>query len=202
MGTILHTSNGGVIPVELTSFSAEVIEDGVMLNWTTATETNNQGFEIQRSEVRDQMSDWGKIGFVAGHGTTTEPKSYSFIDTEVTTEIYKYRLRQIDYDGTFTYTNEVEVVIDFTPKEFMLYQNYPNPFNLNTVISYQLPVNSNITLKVYDILGNEVATLVNEEKQPGNYEVKWNASNVSSGIYFYQLMTGDYVDTKKMILLK
>jgi photosystem II stability/assembly factor-like uncharacterized protein len=202
-GIVLHTSTGGIIPVELISFTAEVIEDGVKLEWTTATETNNQGFEIERASLSASPSQgWEKIGFVEGYGTTTEPRSYSFIDKEVATRIYKYRLKQIDFDGSFTYSNEIQVDVNLTPKEFLLYQNYPNPFNLNTVISYQLPVNSNVTLKVYDILGNEVATLVNEEKQPGIYEVEFDASSLASGIYLYQLKSGAFFQTNKMVLLR
>jgi hypothetical protein len=173
----------------------------------------------------DGMS-WETIGFVSGFGTTTEPKTYSFIDENVTTGTYKYRLKQIDFDGSFEYSNEIEVEVDFTPKEFVLYQNYPNPFNPSTKIRFvipnevrnlkdfssQAPRNDNtfITLKVYDLLGNEVATLVNEEKQPGVYEVEFNSQvshsgevrNLTSGVYFYQLQAGDFVRTMKMILTK
>ncbi len=204
-----------IVPVELASFNASVINDKVQLNWTTATETNNSGFEIERQVGSWQLAvgnpsgdgaSWETIGFVQGFGTTTEPKSYSFTDQYVTTGTYKYRLKQVDFDGLFEYSNEIEVEVDFTPKEFVLYQNYPNPFNPNTVISYQLPVKSNVLLKVYDVLGNEAATLVDEEKQPGIYEVEFNISVIkhlqSSGIYFYQLKTSDFVQTKKMVFLK
>ena len=201
-GVVLHTSTGGIIPVELISFTVEVVEDGVKLNWTTATEANNQGFEVQRSEVKSQKSEWEKIGFVQGFGTTTEPRSYSFTDKNVTAGIYKYRLKQIDYDGTFSYSDVVDVVLNQVPEEFKLYQNYPNPFNLTTVISYQLPVISNVTLKVFDTLGNEITTLVNEAKQPGVYEVEFDASLLASGIYLYQLKTDAFVQTKKMVLAK
>jgi photosystem II stability/assembly factor-like uncharacterized protein len=210
-GTILHTSNGGVIPVELTSFSAEVIDDGVMLNWTTATEINNQGFEIQRQVGSQQLavgnlpngeSSWETIGYVAGFGTTTEPKSYSFTDENVTTGIYKYHLKQIDYDGTFSFSDIVEVEFNQVPEEFRLYQNYPNPFNPKTSIQYAISSRQFVTLKVYDILGNEIATLVNEEKQPGVYEVEFDASSLASGIYLYQLKTGAFVQTNKMVLLR
>jgi hypothetical protein len=202
------------IPVELISFTAQRTDAGVELNWKTATETNNSGFEIfrgiypERNRRTQNDNEWETIGFVPGFGTTTEPKSYSFIDENVTTGIYKYRLKQIDFDGSFTYSTEIEGEVDFTPKEFVLYQNYPNPFNPSTVISYQLPVISNVTLKVYDILGNEIATLVNEEKQPGVYEVEFGNVGTSrdlslpSGVYFYQLKTGSFSSIKKMVLLK
>ncbi|HSW54189.1 MAG TPA: T9SS type A sorting domain-containing protein, partial [Ignavibacteriaceae bacterium] len=200
------------VPVELVSFTAALLNNKTQINWTTVTETNNSGFEIERasSSTTPRQEGWETIGFIPGFGTTTEPKSYSFIDENVTTGIYKYRLKQIDFDGSFEYSNEIEVDVDFTPKEFVLYQNYPNPFNPKTVISYQLPVSGNVTLKVYDILGNEVVTLVNEEKQPGVYEVEFNTRvshsgevrNLSSGIYFYQLKAGSFIQIKKMILAK
>jgi photosystem II stability/assembly factor-like uncharacterized protein len=207
-GVILHTSNGGIIPVELISFTAEVIQDGVMLNWTTATETNNSGFEILRKTQND--NEWEAIGFVTGNGTTTESRSYSFTDENVTTGRYKYRLKQIDYDGTFSFSDVVEVEFNKIPEEFRLYQNYPNPFNPSTKIKYTIPnVEMNrgaslqmVTLKIYDILGNEVTTLVNEEKLPGVYEVEFDASSIASGIYLYQLKTSAFVQTNKMILTK
>ena len=153
------------------------------------------------------MKDWEAIGFVPGFGTTTEPKSYSFIDEDVIIGTYKYRLKQIDFDGTFTYSNEIKVEVDFTPKEFILYQNYPNPFNPTTIIKYEIPGqarNDNVLviLKVYDVLGNEIATLVNEEKPAGEYEVDWNAGELPSGIYFYQMNAGSFISIKKMVLLK
>ncbi len=168
---------------------------------------------IRKFEAQND-NEWEEIGFVPGFGTTTEPKSYSFIDENVTTGTYKYRLKQIDFDGTFTYSNEIEVAVDFTPKEFVLYQNYPNPFNPTTTIKFEIPLSppllqgeseaiAFVTLKVYDILGNEVATLVNEEKQPGVYEVEFDAFICfASGMYFYKLQAGTFVQTKKMILAK
>jgi trimeric autotransporter adhesin len=189
-----------IVPVEMISFTGTSYPNQVELIWSTATEINNQGFEIHRKS--QNRNEWQTIGFVPGFGTTTEPKSYSYIDERVISGNYRYRLKQIDFDGSFTYSNEIEVVVDFTPKEFVLYQNYPNPFNPNTVISYQLPVNGNATLKVYDVLGNEVAILVNDEKQPGVYKIEFDASMFSSGIYFYQLKAGNYIQTKKMVLMK
>jgi hypothetical protein len=204
-----------VIPVEFTSFTASVLqnEKAIQLNWTTATETNNSGFEILRFTQND--NEWKTIGLVPGFGTTTEPKSYSFIDENITTGTYKYRLKQIDFNGTFEFSNEIEVKVDFTPMEFVLYQNYPNPFNPTTTIKYEIPLGfaaspfnkggtkgAFVTLKVYDILGNEVATLVNEEKQPGVYEVEFDASLLASGLYLYKLQSGSFVQTMKMILTK
>jgi hypothetical protein len=190
------------VPVELTSFSAASNNDQVSLNWSTATELNNHIFEIER---KMEKQEFYTIGFVQGNGTTTEVHNYTYTDKNVERGKYFYRLKQIDYQGTYQYSNEIEVDVLGILK-FNLSQNYPNPFNPNTVISYQLPVTSNVTLKVYDVLGNEIATLVNEEKQPGVYEVEFNTSSIkdlpSSGIYFYQLRAGDYTETKKMILLK
>ncbi len=205
-GNILITNNGG-IPVELISFSADVNLNGVSLTWATATETNNQGFEIQRSEDSkiEKLQEWEIVGFVSGNGTTTEPQSYSFIDENLSASKYQYRLKQIDFDGTFEYSSTIEVEVN-SPTKFSLEQNYPNPFNPSTKISWQSPVISWQTLKVYDILGNEIATLVNEEKSAGQYEVEFNPEssikNPASGIYFYQLKAGDFVETKKMILMK
>jgi hypothetical protein len=187
-----------VIPVELTSFTATIINNDVILNWTTVTEVNNQGFEVQR---RTRESEFENIGFVPGFGTTTEPKSYNFTDSEVSSGKYSYKLKQIDFDGSFEYSDEVEIEA-FMPWEFSFEQNYPNPFNPSTKISWQVPVGGWQTLKIYDVLGNEVATLVDEYKPAGKYEVEWNASELPSGVYFYQLKAEEYVNTKKMMLIK
>jgi len=207
-GIILKTNNGGT-PVELISFTSTVVGNVVKLAWITATETNNSGFEILRSAQND--NDWETIGFVPGFGTTTEPKSYSYTDENIKSGIYKYRLKQKDFDGTVTYSHEIEVEIDLTPKEFVLNQNYPNPFNPSTKIKFTIPSVGtqravSVQLKVYDVLGNEIATLVNEELPAGEFEVEFNTSSIkhnpSSGIYFYQLKSGRFVMTKKMVLLK
>ncbi|MBK7229250.1 MAG: T9SS type A sorting domain-containing protein [Ignavibacteriales bacterium] len=201
-----------VIPAELISFNAIPQNNSVNLNWQTATETNNQGFAIERKQVFSQQSsagneEWNAIGFVSGNGTTFEPQSYSFVDENLISGKYKYRLKQIDYDGTFTYSNEIEVEI--SPGEFALEQNYPNPFNPSTSIYYSIGSKQLVQLKVYDVLGNEIATLVNEEKPSGMYNVQFTMTNLpagrqgfSSGVYFYKLQAGELVQTKKMILLK
>jgi len=193
-----------IVPVELTSFTASVSNNSVALNWITATELNNSGFEIERSfhaERSRSMTDWENIGFVNGHGTTSETHSYSFIDNNLSTGKYIYRLKQIDFDGASAYSNEVEIDLRL-PQTFSLEQNYPNPFNPSTKINWQSPAGSHQTLKVYDILGNEVATLVNEYREAGRYEVTLDASNFTSGIYFYSLKAGSLVETRKMILIK
>ena len=187
-----------IIPVELTSFTADVIDDAVVLNWSTATETNNSGFEIQRKAENRQ---WEKVGFITGSGTTTESRLYSFTDNSVNNGIYSYRLKQIDYDGSFEYSDVVEVEVT-APIEFALHQNYPNPFNPSATINYKISELSNVTLKVYDVLGNVIETLVNEEKQSGIYNVEFDATGLSSGIYLYRLQAGNFIETKKMLLLK
>ncbi len=198
-----------VIPVELISFTSSVIENNVNLNWMTATETNNMGFQVERKQVHNPQSsvsnqEWNAINFVDGKGTTAEPQAYAFHDKNLAVGEYKYRLKQIDFDGSYFYSNEVEVEIS-SPNKFVLEQNYPNPFNPSTKISWQSPVSSWQTLKVYDILGNQVATLVDEFRQAGNYDIEFDPSttkHLSSGVYFYELRAGSFIQTKKMILLQ
>jgi hypothetical protein len=192
-----------VVPVELISFTANMINDKVELNWQTATELNNQVFQIERRKTQDEgIKEWENIGSINGSGTTTEPQSYTFIDENISAGIYQYRLKQMDYDGSFEYSNEIEVYVGIAPKEFVLEQNYPNPFNPSTTIKFQLPNDGMVTLKVYDILGNEVTTLINEQKPQGRYEVNFNASQLASGVYVYKLRAGDFISSKKMIHLK
>ncbi len=193
------------VPVELISFIAISNDDEVLLNWSTATETNNKGFEILRFAQND--SEWKNIAFVPGFGTTTEPHSYSFKDKNLKEGKYQFRLKQIDFDGTTSCSRIVEIEI-ILPTNFSLEQNYPNPFNPITTIKFTVPVTlsevegSLVKLKVYDVLGKEVASLINEYKQAGSHEFEFNATDLPSGTYFYQLRTGSYFATKKMILLK
>ncbi|MDZ7625420.1 MAG: S8 family serine peptidase [Ignavibacteriaceae bacterium] len=204
-----------IVPVELVSFNYELFDGSVNLSWITATEINNQGFEIERTRLRSSNyaeASWATIGFVPGFGTTTEPKSYSFIDEEISAGTYNYRLKQIDFDGSIEYSNEIEVEV-MAPNKFSLEQNYPNPFNPSTIIKYAISNKQFVQLKVYDVLGNEVATLVNEELPAGEYEVDFHSNdnseqsfrlvrNLSSGVYFYKLIAGTFSETKKMILAK
>ena len=189
-----------VTPVELTSFTASLSVSSVQLNWVTASEINNSGFEILRHAQNEY--DWRKIGFVQGFGTTTESKSYSFIDENVREGIYKYRLKQIDFDGTCKYSDEVEIIVESTSNEFVLDQNYPNPFNPTTTINYSLKDNSQVSLKIFNTLGEEIKTLVNEIKPAGNFQVEFDASELPSGVYIYRMQAGDFVSTKKMLMLK
>ncbi|MCK9408914.1 MAG: T9SS type A sorting domain-containing protein, partial [Bacteroidetes bacterium] len=201
-------SNDNPLPVELVSFTASAQKNTVELQWRTVTEVNNYGFEIERRAKDDRHLQgdghlaWKKIGFIEGNGTTIASKQYSFTEKNLSAGKYSYRLKQIDRDGKFTYSQTVEVSIANAPKEFALEQNYPNPFNPATVISYQLPVSSLVTLKVYDAIGREVATLVNEVKEAGSYSSQFDGTKLSSGIYFARLQSGDKVQLKKMILLK
>jgi len=167
------------------------------LDWSTATELNNRGFEIERS-VDDK--DFITRGFVEGAGTSTEMHEYSFTEDALNGNIY-YRLKQIDYDGNYNYSKSIEIKSVYV-SNFELSQNYPNPFNPVTSIQYSVSSRQFVTLKVYDALGNEIMTLVNEEKPAGNYEVEFNGTGFSSGVYFYKLSAGSFVETKKMILMK
>jgi hypothetical protein len=189
------------VPVELTSFSATGDYGVVELSWITATETNNRGFEVQRSAG----SEFEAIAFVEGHGTTTEIQAYSYID-RIDAGSYSYRLKQVDFDGTFEYSNVVEVDVAVL-REFALDQNYPNPFNPSTKIAFRLAVDSKVSLKVFDVLGQEVATLVNTNLVAGGHNIDFNASLLNSGVYFYRIeATGidgsNFIDVKKMILTK
>ena len=196
------------LPVELNSFTAKAVDSKVTLNWRTATEVNNYGFEIERTVGSPQSSvgsqsqnTWEKIGFIQGHGNSNSQKDYSFTDENPSDGLVNYRLKQIDNDGNFKYSSIVEVTS--LPTKYSLGQNYPNPFNPSTTISYQLPVAAgHVSLKVYDVLGREVATLVNEQKAPGNYEVKFDGSKLASGVYIYRIEAGKFSDLKKLLLIK
>jgi len=194
-----------VLPVELTSFSAATIGKNVKLSWNTATEINNYGFEVERSVVK---GEWEKIGFVNGNGNSNSPKDYSFVDDNlpagrqgVSTGKYSYRLKQIDNDGQFEYSKTIEVDMNGV-KKFELTQNYPNPFNPTTTISYILPQAGLVRLTLYNILGQEIRTLVNEVKEAGTHSINFNASDLNSGVYVYKIESGSFTQTKKMTLVK
>ena len=204
-GNITGTLTGGgtqcgqlPLPVELTTFSATVKDYLVNLYWKTETEINNYGFEIER---KSKECEWKKINFVGGYGNSNSPKEYSYVDKNpIGGSKFQYRLKQIDNDGQSEYSDAVEVEV--VPTEFALYQNYPNPFNPTTTIRYQLPKESEVAIKIYDMLGSEVLELLNEQKEAGIYEVEFNADNLSSGTYIYRIIADNIVQTKKMILLK
>ncbi|MCK9408915.1 MAG: T9SS type A sorting domain-containing protein [Bacteroidetes bacterium] len=196
------------LPVELVSFTVTAKNNAVEVQWKTATEQNNYGFDVERRAVDDRHLQgdghlaWKKIGFIEGNGSTNSPKQYSFTNKNLSAGKYSYRLKQIDRDGKFSYSQSVEVTINSVPKVFALEQNYPNPFNPSTTINYQLPVNSHVTLKVYDAIGREVATLVNEVKEAGTYSTTFDASELSSGMYLLRLQGQDHVKVKKIMLMK
>lgn len=208
------------LPVELTSFDAELIGNSVRLNWETATEVNNYGFDVERKYQvsSSEYQDWEKIGFVEGNGSTNSPREYSFTDDNLPdADNVSYRLKQIDIDGKYSYSKVVEVnlteitgVEDEKQYTFALEQNYPNPFNPVTTISYTIPnvvdaksaSVTNTKLIVYNVLGQQVQTLVNEIKPAGNYQVQFDGSNLPSGIYFYTLSYGEFLQTRKLVLLK
>jgi hypothetical protein len=194
----LNNTWNSTVPVELTSFSGSVSNKNVNLNWTTATEANNSGFEVERKSAN---TTWQKLGFVSGNGTTTEKQSYSFTDRNLTEGNYSYRLKQVDFNGEFEYSNAIEVLVT-APNKFELSQNYPNPFNPTTAISFTLPQAGNVKLSVYNLLGQEVQTLVNGFMESGLHSVNFEAKNLNSGIYLYKLEANGISSVRKMTLIK
>jgi hypothetical protein len=210
------TANGGIyihtdhtIPVELKYFTAEKLSEKVLLKWSTATELNNKGFEIERLFVSNFNNKWERIGFVEGKGTSTQQQYYQYYDEVNIPGTYKYRLKQIDFDGSFTYSDEIMIEVILSDK-FILYQNYPNPFNPITTISWQSPIGGRQTIKLYDFLGREIETIVDGYYEAGKHSTFYIInSTLPSGVYFYQLRVVDsstgnvvYKDTKKMVLIK
>ncbi len=200
-GRIVAFSGGlfGTIPVELFSFSVKKHGNDALLNWVTASEVNNMGFVIER---KSEEGFFSVVSFVQGSGTSPDRHYYEFIDKNLPTGKYTYRLKQVNFDGTSEYSNEVEIEIGL-PIDFELFQNYPNPFNPVTTIKYSLPIEGKVTLKIFDILGNEVATIVkNELKEAGYHNAEFNAKKIASGVYFYKLESGRFNSIKKMIIIK
>jgi hypothetical protein len=196
------TINSDILPVELTSFTASLSRMNAELHWSTATEVNNHGFEVERRSTET----WNTIGFVGGAGTSNSPKEYSFTDKNLTSGTYSYRLKQIDRDGMFSYSHAVEVIAGRTDNSFSLTQNYPNPFNPSTTIEYNIETPSHVSLKIYNLIGDEMATLVNSRQDAGSYVVSFNTSKgmykFPSGVYFYRLQAGTSISTKRLILMK
>jgi hypothetical protein len=201
--TVPVTMNLQEIPVELSSLRAAADKNNVVINWTTATETNNSGFFVERKTAKN--TEWTQAGFVEGKGTTTQINSYSFVDKGLAVGTYTYRLKQVDLDGTFEYSSSIEVEVT-APQEYTLYQNYPNPFNPATTIEYSLPEKSNVTISIYTALGELVKTLVNESVEAGYQKSTFDATNLPSGTYIYQIRATSegrtFVDSKKMMLIK
>ena len=189
-----------IIPVELSSFTASVSKNSVTLNWSTATETNNSGFEIQR---KLDKSKWERIAFVEGNGTTTESQNYSIIDdiSPIETKTIKYRLKQLDYDGSYEFSKVVEIT-QLAPTRFELDQNYPNPFNPTTTVRFSLPADVRVRINIYNSLGELIAEVINKDYEAGYHRVEFSGFIIPSGIYFYRLQADDFIETKKMILMK
>ena len=195
--------NNHPLPVELTSFTATTSQNTVDLKWQTKTEVANYGFEVERKigSTVTQESSWGIIGFIQGRGNSNSPIDYSFIDENpIGGSKFFYRLKQIDTDGKFEYSKEIEV--ELVPEEFNLFQNYPNPFNPTTTIKFALQKAGIVNLTVYNMLGEQIVTLINEVKEAGFYDVQFDARNLSTGIYVYRLSAGDFIQTKKLTLMK
>ncbi len=193
------------LPVELSSFSASTIEKKIVqLKWNTETEINNYGFEVQRSKYTNK--DWKTLGFVSGHGTSNSKQSYVFVDNNILSSgIYFYRLKQIDQDGTNTYSNAILINFGF-PSKYEVFQNYPNPFNPSTIIEYNIPEECYVDIDIFDSQGTKVSDLVTKNHPAGNYKVSFNGGGLSSGVYFCRIQakgkTKTFSSTKKMILLR
>ncbi len=189
--------------MELTSFNAEVEGNNVKLNWVTATQLNNQGFEIQR---KTEGLEFRTVGFVKGEGTTSEQKSYSFVDKNLEDGSYTYRLKQLDFNGAFAYSSTINVSVEL-PRVYSLSQNYPNPFNPTTMIKYSLPEAQHVTLEIYNSLGEKIRTLVNNAQDVGNHTIQWDGLNslgrsAASGMYLYKMTAGKFTSVKKMLLIR
>ncbi|MEK9135712.1 MAG: T9SS type A sorting domain-containing protein, partial [Bacteroidota bacterium] len=200
----------GALPIQLAYLTAQMSTNGrsLQVNWGTLTEVNNYGFWVEKSPNDQAHYQTISGSFTPGHGTTNEPQHYSFTDNNISSGVWYYRLKQQDLDGTIHYTEGVQIDIltsvkELAPKEFALLQNYPNPFNPSTEIKFSVEVNGLATLKIYNVLGQEVATLFNEIAEAGQYyKVRLDANNLASGVYFYKLESGQKKDLKKMLLLK
>lgn len=198
-GTLQIDTTNILLPVELSGFTSNVNRNNVTLNWSTTMETNNSGFDIERSR---NNGHWTMIGFTQGNGSSSSFNNYSFEDNNLNSGVYKYRLKQIDYNGNYEYFDLQNEVVVGRPNEFSLKQNYPNPFNPTTKIDFDLPRDGFVRLKLFDINGREIKTLVNEYRNSGYYSINLEASALSTGVYIYRLEAGNFISTKKLILLK
>jgi len=200
--TFGNTPLGEPLPVELSVFAAVQIGYSVLLKWRTETEINNFGFDVERaSYFNGAIQHWDKIVFVEGNGNSNSPKNYSFTDNPKIGSKYYYRLKQIDSDGQTEYSDVISIEIKI-PNQYALYQNYPNPFNSATNITYNIPTDGIVSLKVYDIMGSEIGTLINDNQKAGVYTIPFDAKNLSSGIYICKISTYSYSSSIKMILMK
>ncbi|MDR3668355.1 MAG: YCF48-related protein [Ignavibacteriaceae bacterium] len=198
-GQVFRYAKSSPTPVELSSFMANTNGNNISITWSTASEKNNYGFELERG---NNLNSFRQILFIKGSGTYTGKSSYSFLDKDLMPGTYYYRLKQTDLNGSFKYYYLGSEIQIGNPVSYELSQNYPNPFNPSTLIKYAIPNDGMVTLKVYDISGKEVAVLVNEDQKAGNYSVDFDAHHLSSGIYFYKIESGNYNSTKKLVLIK
>ena len=198
MLTFDNTGSGNLLPVELSSFTSTVNGQSVNLNWVTQTEKNSNKFDVQRELVN---SDWITLGSVKAAVLSNSPKQYSYTDNKLQSGKYQYRLKMIDNDGSFAYSKVIEVDIA-APKEFKLSQNYPNPFNPSTKITYNIPMDVVVKLIVYDIMGREVVSLVNENKKAGSYDVTFDGNRFASGVYFCKMTAKNFTNSIKMLMIK
>ncbi|MEO8664332.1 MAG: FG-GAP-like repeat-containing protein [Ignavibacteria bacterium] len=196
----------GPLPVELTSFTSNVNGMNVSLKWTTASEINNSGFDIERSNIIDHpeqhQTGWSKVGYLIGKGTIFTSSDYEFTDRNLTSGKYKYRLKQIDFNGNYEYYDLSGEVVIGVPEKYFLSQNYPNPFNPVTNLEFGISDLGFVSLKIFDMAGREITELIGKNMEAGYYKVNFDGSNLSSGIYFYRLQSVDFIETKKMMLLK
>jgi hypothetical protein len=196
-GTICN----GPLPVTISSFSSAVYKNNVTLSWRTETELNNSGFDVERKTTKE-ADQWRKIAFVQGSGNSSEPKTYTFDDNKLQTAAYRYRLKQIDFNGNYEYYELENDVSVLPPGSFRVSQNYPNPSNPKSKIDYEIPESGRVTIKLYNMLGQELMTIVNEFMEAGYFTAEFDGSNLASGVYFYRLKTSGFADVKKLILLK
>ena len=196
------TSCNSPMPVEMVTFSASVNKASVTLSWQTSSELNNRGFEVYRSG-KNTNTDWTKAGFVNGSGSKNTPSHYTYSDEQLSAGKYYYRLKQIDYNGNFEYHNLNGFAEITGPNKYELSQNYPNPFNPVTKINFSLPAGTNVSIKVYDVSGRQISTIVNNKFLAADYySVVFDASMLSSGIYYYRIETDKFMSVKKMVVLK
>ena len=187
------------VPIELIALTAKQINYSVELQWLSVTEINNKGFEIEK---KSNTKDWSRIGFIPGKGNSSEPVKYNYSDNFITPGTSYYRLKQIDFDGRYVYSNSINIDISQNITKYFLNQNYPNPFNPETTIAFSIGKEETVSLKIYDLIGNQIAELLNQKLPAGIHSVKFSGENLSNGIYFYTLETESFSKTNKMILLK
>jgi hypothetical protein len=199
----LAGTNESPLPVELTSFEAAAASNGgASLQWSTATEVNNYGFDVERKSSDDPSASFIKVAFVPGSGNSNAPKTYSYTDnSSLASGNYVYRLKQIDFDGKYEYSGNVEVTLT-QQKQLVMEQNYPNPFNPTTNIKFSLPEASHVKLTIYNILGETISVLVDQTLEAGSHTVSFNASSLHSGIYIYKIEAGNFSQINKMNLVK